>query len=253
MRRSSKTVWLAGVDGCKGGWIAARVRPRGGDVHVAVFENFADLLEEPNAPAIIAVDIPIGFPAHSFGGREGDNAVRSLLGNRASSVFPMPSRKAIFAEPGPFADRVARYKAHQRACAVAEATSTPPKRITIFAFAIFAKIRQVDTALQRNPAHKSRVFETHPEFAFWQLNERNHLTAPKTSEAGRDLRRRLLMKAGLPSRVVKGNAPKGAKSDDLLDALVCAVVARRIYDKTAACLPQQPVIDETGLRMAIWA
>ena len=42
-----------------------------------------------------------------------------------------------------------RYAAHQRACAVARETSVPPRSITIFAFGIFPKIREVDDSPNR--------------------------------------------------------------------------------------------------------
>ena len=54
--------WLAGVDGCRSGWVAAFVRPTGGDARVRVVPRFADVLGAPEAPTIVAVDIPIGLP-----------------------------------------------------------------------------------------------------------------------------------------------------------------------------------------------
>jgi len=230
------------------------MRLDGSDAYVReVVANFSDLLEGPNAPAVVAVDIPIGFPVHSFGGRAPDNAVRKLLGKGGGSVFPMPSRRAVFAERGPFPDATARLIAHQRACAEAEKTSTPPKRTTIFAFGIFPKIQEVDEALRRNPSRKQRVFETHPEVAFRELNKDVALESKKT-DAGEGARRRLLISGGLPSSLVHRKPPKGAKADDLLDALVCLLVARRIHNKEAKCFPNEPEVDEgLGMPMAIWA
>ena len=119
------------------------MRADGTRAHIRdVYEDFSDLLRDPDTPAVIAVDIPIGLPAHSFGGRSPDNAVRKLLKTGGSSVFPVPSRRAVFAEPGPFPDMEARRKAHQHTCAVAEATSTPSKRISIFTFGILPKFER---------------------------------------------------------------------------------------------------------------
>jgi predicted RNase H-like nuclease len=182
-----------------------------------------------------------------------DNAVRRLLGKRGSSVFPVPSRRAVFAEPGPFADPQSRRQAHQRACAIAAATSTPPRRITIFTFAILPKVRQVDETLRSDSSLTTRVFEVHPELAFRQLNCARVVVEPKTSTAGLRLRRKLLMKAELPAAAINSEPPKGAGRDDLLDALVCAVVARRIHAGVAQCFPDPPERDEFGLPMAIWA
>src|SRR5262245_32350168 len=98
MSEAATDFWLAGVDGCPGGWIAVFVRPAGNDCVVAVYPNFADVLAAPQAPAIVAVDIPIGLPERAgHGGRAAENAVSPLLGQRQSSVFSVPSRTAIYA------------------------------------------------------------------------------------------------------------------------------------------------------------
>jgi predicted RNase H-like nuclease len=115
--------WLAGVDGCRAGWIAAFVRAQSGEVRLRVVPRFAEVTAAPEAPAIIAVDIPIGLPEQAgCGGRAADKVVRSLLGARRSSVFSVPSRRAVFAEVGPFDGQQSRCSAHQRACAVARET-----------------------------------------------------------------------------------------------------------------------------------
>jgi len=59
--------------------------------------------------------------------------------------------------------------------------------------------------------------------------------------------------AGLPRAVVEGEPPKGAGPDDLLDALACAAIARRIHAGIAKSFPQSPPRDAYGLPMAIWA
>jgi predicted RNase H-like nuclease len=102
------------------------------------------------------------------------------------------------------------------------------------------------------------VFEVHPEVAFWRLNSERALTEPKKIKGrpygpGLALRRGLLIAAGLPAEAVNAAPPKGAASDDLLDALACAAVARRIHAKTARPFPDPPPRDAHGLPMAIWA
>ena len=246
--------WVAGVDGCRAGWIAAFVRPQSGEVRLRVVPCFAEVITAPETPAIIAVDIPIGLPKQAGrGGRTADNAVRSLLGARKSSVFSVPSRRAVFAEVGPFGDQQSRWVAHQRACAVARETSVPPRSITIFAFGIFSKIREVDSVLRSDRALHGRVRETHPELAFWRLNGARPLASAKKTEVGLALRRRLLIEAGLAPAIVSGAPPKGAGRDDLLDALACAAIAARIHRGLARPVPDPPECDACGLPMAIWA
>ena len=180
------------------------------------------------------------------GGRAAETSVRLLLGERQSSVFSVPSRAAIYAPD------------YRDACRIAFQTSEPPRKVSRQLFNIAAKIREVDEALRAAPAAAQRVFEVHPEVAFWRLNGERALTEPKKVksrpyEPGLALRRRLLIAAGLPAETAKAAPPKGAAPDDLLDALACAAIARRIHAGTAQPLPDPPPRDSFGLTMAIWA
>ena len=140
---------------------------------------------------MIAVDIPIGLPERArHGGRAAENAVRPLLGARQSSVFSVPSRAALAA-----AD-------YRDACRIALATSQPPRMVSKQLFMIAPKIREVDACLREDGASVARVFEVHPEVAFWRLNGGRALAEPKKVkgrcyEPGLALRRRLLVDAGL--------------------------------------------------------
>jgi len=239
--------WLAGVDGCSGGWIAAFVHSAGDGGEVAVFPRFTDVVAAPQRPAIIAVDVPIGLPERTgHGGRAAENAVRLLLGARQSSVFSVPSRAAI---------AVTDYAG---ACRAALATSEPPRKISKQLFNIAPKIREVDAALRGDRALADRTFEVHPELAFWRLNGERPLGEPKKVKSkpyppGLDLRRQLLRAAGLPAVFVYSPPPRGAAADDLLDALACAAIARRINAGRAQPFPNPPPRDAHGLPMAIWA
>jgi predicted RNase H-like nuclease len=245
MTSTADTGWLSGVDGCPAGWIAVFVRPSGDEVRIAVLPQFADVLAEK--PAIVAVDIPIGLPERTGqGGRAAENLGRPLLGARQSSLFSVPSRAAVHA---------ANYA---EACAIALATSDPPRKVSKQLFNITPKIREVDANLRADPALVHRVFEVHPELAFWQLNGRRALSEPKKVksrcyEPGLALRRSLLVAAGFPAAVVNAAPPKGAGPDDLLDALASAYVARRLCDGSARPFPDPPERDTRGLPMAIWA
>jgi predicted RNase H-like nuclease len=253
--------WLAGVDGCAAGWIVVLIRPATGEARIIPhpLRQFSDVLALAEPPAIVAVDIPIGLPARSGrGGRDADNAVRSMLGARQSSVFSIPSRRAVYAEVGPFTDTRARYAAHRQACAVARATSDPPRGIAIQAFGIFEKIRELDTLLRGDPSLVCRIFETHPEVAFWRLNGKRSLDEPKKVknrpfEPGLAVRRRLLAAAGIPPELVEAAPPRGAGPDDVIDALACAITARRLHEGRAYSFPDPPGRDEFGLPIAIWA
>jgi predicted RNase H-like nuclease len=244
---STSDIWLAGVDGCPGGWIAAFVRPQGGEARVRIFGAFAELVAAPETPAIIAVDMPIGLPDRAgAGGRAAENAVRPLLGQRQSSVFSVPSRSAVYAPDYAEARRIAL------------ATSDPPRSVAKQLFNITPKIREVDAALCADAGLAQRTFEVHPEVAFWRLNGERALSEPKKVKSrchapGLALRRDLLVAAGLPLAAIDGPPRKGAGPDDLLDALACAAIARRIHAGIARPFPATMPRDSCGLPMAIWA
>jgi predicted RNase H-like nuclease len=239
--------WVAGVDGCRNGWVVAMARPHGSEVRVRVVPRFADVLTVAEAPVVIAVDIPIGLPERvGYGGRAAENAVRPLLGARQSSVFSVPSRAALAAQD------------YREACGIALATSEPPRKVSKQLFMIAPKIREVDACLRADDSAAARVYEVHPELAFWRLNGERALDEPKKVksrcyEPGLALRRRLLIGAGFPADVVDAPPLGGAGPDDLLDALACAAIARRIHEGLARPFPDPPERDALGLKMAIWA
>jgi predicted RNase H-like nuclease len=239
--------WLAGADGCSGGWIVAFVRVQGDEIRLRLVPRFADVLAAPEAPVVVAVDMPIGLPERAgLGGRAAENSVRPLLGARQSSVFSVPSRAAIYAGE------------YREACRIALDTSEPPRRVSKQLFNIAPKIREVDEALRGLPAAPQRVFEVHPELAFWRLNGNRALAEPKKiksrpCESGLALRRQLLVAAGFSESAVHAAAPKGGAADDLLDALACAAIARRLAKGFAMPYPDPPPRDAYGLPMAIWA
>jgi predicted RNase H-like nuclease len=251
MNSNTENIWLAGIDGCPNGWLAVFVHPKSGAmddaIKITVFPRFSDIWRAAEKPAIIAIDIPVGLPAKAgTGGRAAENTVRPLLGPRQSSVFSVPARAAIYT-----AD-------YQEACRLALMHSDPPRKVSKQLFNIAPKIREVDEALRADAALASRIFEVHPELAFWRLNGERPLSEPKKIksrpyEPGLVQRRDLLIQAGLPKCAVKGEAPKGAYPDDLLDALACAATARRIHAKLARPFPDPPPRDDYGLPMAIWA
>jgi predicted RNase H-like nuclease len=247
MLTTDRNAWLAGVDGCAAGWAVAFIRPERGEARLRIVPRFTDVLSSPEQPNVVAVDMPIGLPERvGIGGRAAENAVRPLLGARQSSVFSVPSRAAIYA---------ADYGEARR---IAAATSDPPRKVSKQLFNIAPKIHEVDEALRAAPDATGRVFEVHPELAFWRLNGERALTEPKKVkgkpyEPGLALRRGLLIAAGLPADVVRALPPKGAASDDLLDALACAAIARRLHAGTAHPFPNPPPRDAFGLAMAIWA
>jgi threonine dehydratase len=241
-------MWVAGVDGCRAGWIAVLMRVDDPQAHRIVTAPTLDAIADaPEQPAVIAVDMPIGLPERTEGsGRLPEQLIRPLLGARQSSVFAIPSRRAVAAED------------FGEACAIAAATSEPPRKISRQGFGIFPKIREIDALLRARPDLLPRVYEVHPELAFWALNDRKALNQPKKVKGtpyapGMALRQTLLTRSGLlPEGLIHASPPRGAAQDDLLDALAGLTVALDIARGGGQPFPDPPGRDANGLPVAIW-
>ncbi len=241
-------MWVAGVDGCRAGWVAVLMRVDDPQAHhVVTAPTLAAIADAPEQPAVIAVDMPIGLPERTEGsGRLPEQLIRPVLGQRQSSVFAIPSRRAVAAED------------YGEACAIAAATSEPSRKVSRQGFAIFPKIREIDALLRTRPELVARTYEVHPELAFWALNGRQALDQPKKVKGapygpGMALRRELLARSGLlPESLIHAPPPRGAAQDDLLDALAGLTVALDIARGGGQPFPDPPSRDAHGLPVAIW-
>jgi predicted RNase H-like nuclease len=213
---------VAGVDGCRGGWVvvtgdAAFVRP-----------DFAAVLEALDSETIVAVDMPIGlYDEYVPRGRDPDRAARELLEDRWPTVFSAPVRRAFGAEK--------LTEAQARGC-----------RMTIQALKIMPKVEQID--LLMTPVLQARVYEVHPEICFRELNGGRPVRSKKSRRPGREERRELLTCAGIG---IPDRPRQGEKEDDLLDACAALWSARRLANGTAWRVPDPPPVDGRGLRMEI--
>lgn len=236
---------LVGVDGCKGGWVAAI--EAAGQIRVETFPTFSALADDLHDDSVLVVDIPIGLPDHCFGGRGPERAIRPLLGKRRSSVFEVPSRDVVHLFIDPSIEYVAGYNLAKEK---ARATSTPPRAFARQGFGLFPKIREVDTYLVRDPSRASRIFESHPELAFRRLKG-EALEFPKKEAQGIEERVSLLVSAGFKYEQLTGPLPSRTGRDDLLDACAMLTVARRVLAGTVERYPPEPVFDRFGLPIAI--
>ena len=85
--------WIAGVDGCKGGWIVVYADPELENLECCVHEKFRDVMARPDLVAV-AVDMPIGL-CDEKEGRACDKAARDVLGERSRSIFPAPTAGVV--------------------------------------------------------------------------------------------------------------------------------------------------------------
>ena len=85
---------IAGVDGCRAGWLCICKETETGNIGHQVHASFQSLINQNPFPKVIAIDIPIGLT--DAGQRECDTQARKLLKKpRSNSVFPAPIRPAL--------------------------------------------------------------------------------------------------------------------------------------------------------------
>jgi len=241
-RGGAATGWVAGADGCRGGWVVVLQHLPEGRWTARRMAAVAEMLAAPERPDVLAVDLPMGLPDRAApGGRACDREARRLLGPlRGRSVFSPPARPTLGARDYP------------EALALNRAGSPEGVGLSRQAFGLFPKLREVDALL--TPALQARVFEAHPELAFRALNGGAPVLAPKRTRAGREARLRLLAPwfGGDRAAFEAAHRRLGAAWDDLVDALAVCWTAGRIRVGAAVRLPAAPPRDARGLRMEIW-
>jgi predicted RNase H-like nuclease len=175
---------IAGIDGCKSGWIVATAR----DVFVVEQLHL-------EAFALVGIDMPIGLldgPPRAC-----DVAARKFLERAGSSVFPAPPRAAL---------AHADYRS-----ALDAARAATGRGISKQTFNIMPKVAELDRLV--DSANHHSIVEVHPECSFKTLNGDESLPSKKSSE-GKNIRRQLLS----DHFAIPSTAPQGASIDDMLDA-----------------------------------
>jgi predicted RNase H-like nuclease len=214
-------VRVAGVDGCRDGWVVVH------EVGAAVRASFADVLDALPDDTVVAVDMPIGLAdEHRPGGRDADRAARAELGPKRSSVFSAPPRSVLGAR--------SLSEARRRG-----------GRLTLQTLNLLPRIEDVDRVM--TPALQARVFEVHPELSFAAMDGGRPVPAPKRTAEGAKQRLALLARA----RVPVPERPTGAALDDVLDACALTWSAGRIARGDARRVPDVVAFDRCGLRMDV--
>jgi predicted RNase H-like nuclease len=225
-----------GVDGCRAGWLAIRLGAEGG-WEASVFASVADLLAAWDDPdGLILIDVPVGLPdTTSF--RACDAEARRYLGRRSSSVFNPPTRSALAA--GSYREASDRNEA---ACG---------KRLSRQTWFVMPRIAEVDRLLREAPRLQERIREAHPETLFQALNGDEPLAHRKKAFPGVHerlalLRPRLPRAREIFEALRERYRRREVALDDILDALVAAVVASRFRDSLRT-FPEHPDRDSAGL------
>lgn len=228
----------AGIDGCKSGWLMVKHSEEG--YTFGVYSNIQDLvIEHPDIQRIL-IDIPIGLSGMSFK-RTIDAQLKKELGVRHSTVFMSPCREAVYA--------------NDYASAKAINKCIEGKSISIQAFHISSKIKEVDTFITSG-RHSVQIIESHPEFCFKYLNNKNILLSNKKSIEGEKERLNILSKydaelVDVYQKIRQATARKAVANDDIIDAL-CLTLANQLAGKSELqLLVDDKRIDECGVQVGI--
>ena len=227
---------LAGVDGCRGGWLCISKDTETGEVTAEVFSSARELFSQSPTPTVLTIDMPIGLPDE--GSRRCDDEARTLLGPRGRSVFPAPIRPALEATSRAEASRITR--------------AVDGRGVSPYAWGIYPKVREVDEALREDASLQAWVREVHPEVCFWALNGREPMAHGKKKPEGRGERQGLIethFGVGVTEPVRTLFPAKTVADDDILDAFAALWTAERVVKGTAETLPADPPVDGVGLRM----
>ena len=222
---------FVGLDGYPRGWVAVWLDDYR-QPEITFLHHIRELFDRPFKSAMI--DIPIGLPETGY--RACDQEAKYYLGQNSSRVFVGARR--------PLLSHNSRQDAHTWAKAA------DGKGVSCQLFCLMPKIRQVDDLI--TPERQKRLRETHPELAFQRLNSGASLPKKKTAE-GVEARRKILRNKGFSSidALIAKRIGEGAKEDDILDACVCAVVAKEASAEHRFPKKLQ-MPDSKNLRMEIW-
>lgn len=229
MARAQPLTLVAGVDGCKAGWVAVILRD-GRFQTAGVFPRLLELTRQLPHLHVIAVDIPIGLPAKDP--RRADVEARRFIGPRRSSVFLTPPRPVLEARSYGEARRICR-QAFGRG-------------VTAQSYALRGKILEAEEIARSD----GRLIEVHPEVSFRALAGRA-LEFAKRTWNGQMERRRLLSEAEI---VLPDRLPEAGKAapDDVVDAAAAAWSAHRFACGEAGRLPPQPESESEARTWTIW-
>jgi len=229
-----------GLDWASRGWFGVVLTDDGWETDL--FPSILSVWKYHSDAERILVGVPIGLPAEDK--RACDVAARGRLGRQGRRVFYTPIRDAVYS------GNLEEAKALNEAAGFS---------IQSQAWSLVPRIREVDEFLDVYPSARDRLQETHPEVCFHALNGRKPVEASKRTDKGVQQRIALLVEEHPEAEAIFEEsrtryampeyAPMVGGVDDILDALVAAVTARRPAEERSRLPDHDSPVDERGLPM----
>ena len=231
--RINSDFYSVGIDGCKGGWIAAAICR--GELKLYKFASINEITDKLPFDACM-IDMVIGLQGNEAQVRP-DGMARKILKGRASTVFPAPCRKAVYGKT-----KEERLQPN---------IEVLHKKFPSQTDAIIPKMRELDEFLQVNMQYKNRLQESHPEVCFARLNGGVLRTSKHDMEG---IRERAAVIADFLPEVTEGWIVESARkmqcnADDIVDSVCLAIVANLLMQGKTESIPPEPMTDDTGLLM----
>ena len=229
----------AGIDGCRYGWILISFDK--GEEHYEILKDEAELESALGDYDRVFIDMPIGLEEESYT-RQCDLELRKRLGSEySSSIFSPPIRPALYAPT------------------YAEANMTSydytQKKLTLQSWNITPKIRVLDELLAKHEGWVGHVLESHPEWLFNRLNGGMIFQKKNLKKGIRHRLELLIDESELAEeffRIIKEEYRRSeVKEDDIVDAMVLALSAKKSIESGLKTIPEIPPLDRVGLPMAI--
>lgn len=111
--------------------------------------------------------------------------------------------------------------------------------------------RYIEVSAEMSPYRQRTIYEGQPELSFFQLNKDAPLQFSKSSDAGHEERRAVLLaKMNGIDKVIDANI-KTVRESHFFDASALLWSARRVFARAAKRIPVDPKWDGEGLRMEI--
>lgn len=223
-----------GADGCRGGWITAIYDH--GDLRIEKYNTIDGIVKRYPSFEEFLIDMVIGFPSGDAHIRP-DMAARSLIPGRTSTIFPVPSRQAVYM--------------NSESEQIEENKKALGKGLAKQSMALIPKMRELDSFFNTEPQYKNVIKESHPEVCFARLN--GSVVMTKKSQFGGMNERVHILKKYIPELdndiiLTKAKELK-CNADDIVDAICLAVTANLNYQGKGETIPVEPMIDDNGLIM----
>ena len=217
---------FVGVDGTRNGWVYCIINENG-EVALRFFEEFTI----PFVISQLLIDIPVGLPEK--GERLSDVLGKKMLSKRASCIFSVPVRKAVYCNSYTEALKINR--------------EFQGKGFSKQFWNIRHKVIEIDSFLRENPSFYDIALESHPEICFTMFY--GQPLPSKYSVEGIDIRLKLL-DSYLPKisdEIFRVHEKLKIPVHDLVDASVLAI--SQFFELQS--VPDIPQFDEYGIPMRI--